>query len=159
MQTAASDALKGNGKSRGEAVCMPERCGLAEHKRHDWIIDAQLGVTVEQIQEPSYYAHIAKDFSPFDHIEVRAEDGAWIAYLIVLFAERSYAHVKLDRVIAIEEQDVAPAVSLKHKVEWKGPHHRWAVIRLSDSQMLQSQLQTKFEAETWMKEHERAMER
>lgn len=154
MQAAQQQSHKGNGKAA--PVLMPERMGLAEAKRHDWVVDAEYGMTVDQILEPAYWSHVAAQMTPGDHIEVRAEDFSWVAYLIVQYAEKTYAKVVIDRVVRIEKSDELPAVSIKHKVEWKGPHHKYAVIRISDSQMLSSGHKTRGEADEWMRNHEKA---
>ena len=110
-------------------VLMPDRVGLAEDKRHDWVVDLPMTVTIEQALEPSYWAHVASQMDPLDHIELRAEDGSYVAYLVVAFCERNYARVVLDRVVKIEESREAPLSSQKHKVDWKGPAMKWCVIR------------------------------
>lgn len=148
---------KGNGKDH--PVLMPDRFGEAEFKTHHFIADAEVGTTIEQVMDPAYWAHVAQQMDPFDHIEVRAEDGSWIAYLIVKACERNYAKVVLDRVVKLEGDMEIPASSMKHKVEWKGPHHKHCVIRISDSQMVSSGHKSRFEAETWMRNHERGMEK
>ena len=154
MEAVQEVTKKGNGKAG--PVLMPERIGLAEDKRHDWVVDAEFGTTLEQVLEPSYWSHMASQMVPGDHIEVRAEDFSWVAYLIVHYSERTYAKVVLDRIVRIESSSEAPAVSLKHKTEWKGPHHKWVVIRISDSQMLHSGCKTRIEADEWLRNHEKA---
>ncbi len=160
METAVAQekqVSKGNGK--GAPVLMPDRFGEAEFKRHDFVVDAEIGTTVEQLMDPAFWSHVSQQMDPFDHIEVRSEDGAWIVYLVVLFAERNYARVAVDRIIRIEQNTEAPAASLKHRVEWKGPHYKFAVIRISDAQMLEKGFKTKFEAETWMRNHEKSQDK
>jgi len=134
---------------------MPERAGFAEDKRHDWVMDIPSGVSLEQIMEPSYWSMVSAQMDPMDHIEARAEDGSWIAYLIVTICERNYAQVVLDRVVKLQFNDEIPSESIKHRVEWKGPHHKFCVIRLSDSQMLHSGEKSKELAFAWMQNHEK----
>ena len=138
-------------------VIMPARFGLAESKRNDWIADIPSGVTLEDVMEPSYWAHVGEQMQPLDHIEVRAEDGSWIAYLLVKMCERNYAKVALDRIVKLEVSAEAPVESIKHKVEWKGPHHRFVVIRTADSQMLQNGFATRDLAAAWLKDHEKTV--
>lgn len=154
---AALPPAKPNGK--GQPVLMPERFNEAEFKAHFFIADAEANVQPEQVLEPAYWAHVAAQMDPFDHITVRAEDGTWIAFLIVVACERNYARVVLDRVVRLVSETSAPVDSIKHKAEWKGPFHKWCVIRTSDSQMVHSGDKTKFEAETWLRNHERGMEK
>lgn len=155
METAAQpQASKANGK--GSPVLMPERFGLAESKRHDWVVDAEFGTTIDQVLEPSYWGHVAPQMVPGDHVEVRAEDFSWVAYLVVHFAERTFAKMVLDRVLRIENSTEIPSVSIKHKVEWKGPHLKFVVIRIADSQILEKNFRTRIDADEWLRNHEKS---
>lgn len=146
-----------DGKKR-HPVVMPERWGLADIKRNDHIVDAEVGTTIDDILDPAYWAHLAPEFHAFDTIEVRGEDGAWIAYLRVIFAERNYAKVVMERpVFYIEQNREIANDSRKHHIEWKGPHNKFAVIRNSDEQMVQSTFKTREEATTWMIDHEKTV--
>lgn len=150
---AAQQQPKGNGK--GSPVLMPDRFTEGEARRRDWIADVEFGISPEQVMEPAYWAHVAKDMVAGDHIEVRSEDFSWVAFLIVRFAERTYAEVVLDRLVRMEPV-MQPAASAKHKVEWKGPHRKFTVIRISDSAILQEGFKTRPEADAWMMNHEKA---
>lgn len=147
-------------KKKSSPTLMPDRIGHAEDKRHDWVVDVPVGVTIDEIQEPSYWALVVseKGMEPLDHIEARWDDGTKIAYLIVRQCERSYAKVYLDRTIEFKENAEADLPrSLKHKVEFKGGHFKWSVIRLSDSSVLQSGFKSRDEADAWMRNHERTV--
>lgn len=140
-------------------VLMPERIGLSEDKRHDWIVDLPITVTLEQALEPSFWAHVSAQMDPLDHIELRAEDGSWVAYLIVSFCERNYAKVVLDRKIQLDNSQEVPLSTIRHKVEWKGPHMKWCVIRTKDNALLQEGMRDKGMAYQWMQDHERTLGR
>lgn len=142
---------------KSSPVLMPDRMGLSEHKRQDWVVDIPIGVTLEQAMEPSYWAHVAEQMNPLDHIEIRAEDGSYVAELIVSMCERSYARVVLDRVVRLTQEKEAPVESIKHRVEWKGPAMKWCVIRNSDNQVLRQEERTKDEAMRWLDDHEKTM--
>lgn len=154
MQLATIGEVQAQAKKRNPTV-MPDRVGLAEHKRKDWVADVELGTTLEDIQNPAFWSMVSKDFDPFDTIEVRVDDGKWIAHLRVISCERTYAKVQLLRVEEIGGNAEGSPISAKHKVAWKGPHLRFAVIRLSDDAMLQSGYKTREEAETWLRNYER----
>lgn len=159
MNTAAAEAPKPQAKKKESPVLMPSRFALAEFRRHDWVADVESGRTVEDILQPSYWTHIAPQLQPYDHIEARAEDGKWIAFLIVLFSENNYAQVIVDRVLKIEANADTTSPSAKYKVDWKGPHYKYVVIRVSDDQMLHSGCKTRDEASSWLKNHEAASSR
>jgi hypothetical protein len=93
---------------------------------------------------------------PFDHITVRRDDGKWIAYLIVVMCERNYAKVQLDRVIELLVNAEVPSGSVKNRIDFKGAHIKWCVVRNSDSQILQQGLKSAAEAADWMRNFEKA---
>lgn len=138
-------------------VLMPERIGLSEDKRHDWVVDLPMTVTLEEALEPSFWAHVSAQMEPLDHIEVRSEDGSWVAFLIVSFCERNYAKVVLDRQVKLDDNQEVPLATVKHKVEWKGPHLRFCVIRIADAALLQQGMRDKQAAYQWMTEHEKTL--
>ena len=142
---------------KSQPMLARERFALSEEQRHDFVVNLPMNLALEDALEPSFWAFCAVDMVPFDHIQVRAEDGSWCAYLIVQSCDRNWARVVLDRTVKMVPSFDAPASSIKHKVEWKGPQLKWSVIRVSDSSVLKKEMQTKEEAAAWMREHERTV--
>ena len=56
-------------------ILNPQRRGLAEQMRQDWVVNAEEGTSVQDVLDPSYWAHIAAELQQYDHIEVRLETG------------------------------------------------------------------------------------
>lgn len=135
----------------------PSRMKHAEHTRNEWTIDAEVGTTIEDVMEPSYYAHMAEQMQPFDHVNVRMDDGSWVAYLIVAGTGRNWARVRLDRKIEMTVDQDTPAETVRHRVEWKGPHFKWSVIRVADGEKVKEGCASKAEAAAWMVEHEKTI--
>lgn len=134
------------------------RMRLAEYERQDWVANIEFGLTVEDIMVPGFWAHMASQLKPYDHIEARSDDGLWIAYLIVTGCDRTWARVVVDRVVKLTSKDVSETQAVtQHKVEWKGPQNKFTVIRLSDAEALKTGFSTKDEATQWMREHERVI--
>jgi len=142
----------------GAAMIHPTRMKLAEYERQDWIVNAEMIHTAEDILLPGYWAHMAAQMNPYDHIEVRSEDGSWIAELIVVEVDRTWAKVLLTRKYDLLPMDAMPNAEPLHKVEWKGPQHRFCVIRLSDGERVHAECKTKDEAIAWMRDHERVIQ-
>ena len=134
-----------------------ERFGLSENLRRDFIHNAAAGVTPQDVQKSAYWAHVAQQLTAFDTIEVRADDGSWIAHLRVLFAERTFAKVALERLFEVKENVDVGASSTKFRVDHKGPQNKWCVIRLSDGAIVKSECRSREEATAWMIEHEKAV--
>lgn len=141
---------------RREVVLVESRLGLAEHKRQEWVVDAEEGVSVEDVLDPMYWAHVAGKFNIHDRVEVRQETGEWILELIIVGVGKNWARMfvaaahELSKTVA-----EAPRVAIKHKVEYKGAHKKHCVIRLADSALLQEGFATKALAEEWLANHER----
>ena len=135
-------------------VLNPQRMGLAEQLRQDWVVNAEEGTSVQDVLETGYWAHIATQLQIYDHVEVRLETGEWVLELIVLDVGRNYA-----RMYVAKKHDFAevrtemPTNAITHKVEWKGPQRKHVVIRLSDSAALMEGFGSKAEAITWMENH------
>jgi len=130
----------------------------AEYERNDWVANVEFGVNIEDLLVPGYWAHMANKLRPYDHIEARADDGTWIAHLLVTGCDRTWARVVVDRVIKLTTKEVSETQTpQQHKVEWKGPHNKFTVIRLADSEPIRTGFGTKEDASAWLREHERTI--
>lgn len=143
-------------KKRDAATLVEARIGLVEHRRQDWVAIADESHTLDDVMDPMYWAHVSGRFQQYDRIEVRQESGEWIVDLILVEVGRNYA-----RVIVAAKHDLrgleslAPAAAVKHKVERKGDHKKWCVIRIADNALIQEGMLTKAQAEEWLANHER----
>jgi hypothetical protein len=109
--------------------------------------------------DPAYWAHVTSKFTPWDHIEARANDGTWWAEYIVLSVDRAFARVALLRKVNLTTPDVAMSQSeipKAYEVKHRGPHSKWSVIRLSDKQVLFENGALREDAEGWLKNHLKA---
>mgnify|MGYP003335016916 FL=1 len=145
-------------KSKRNPMIDQTRMRLSEYERQDWVANIEFGVTLDEIQVPGFWAHMAAYLRPYDHIEARADDGTWVAYLIVTGCDRTWARVVLDRVVKLTTKDVSETqTGPAHKVEWKGPQNKFTVIRVADLEAIRTGFPTKEEAIQWMREHERTI--
>jgi hypothetical protein len=123
----------------------------AEFLRTDWVCTAEFGTTIEQVRDEGYFAHIAARLHAYDHIEVRVDDGTWLAQLLVLECGRNWARTHLLSFHNLTSSDVARTMSVpKVRIEWKGPHLQFCVIRKSDNQILQDKLSSEEAARAWV---------
>ena len=134
----------------------PQRMQLAEYNMATYTVNCEDKITVADLAEPGYWAHVAALMKPYDQIWARAEDGSWIAHLTVLGCDRTWAKVHVLAEYKLTTADVSQTeAEALHEVAWKGPQHRFVVIRKSDSAMVKSGFADKVEATVWMKEHEK----
>ena len=54
------------------------------------------------------------------------------------------------RVFEFDDDRTAQRPAADHEVHWKGPHHRWAVVRLSDGQLVKTECASREEAQMWL---------
>lgn len=104
----------------------------ADYVRTVHAIVPEDGTPYEALFEPSYWAHVAEKMKPFDRVEVRAEDGSYYAELIVLASERLAARVA--EIVKVDLEVPEQEINSEYKVKWKGPQHKWAVVRISDGE-------------------------
>lgn len=132
-------------------ILNPQRIGLAEQMRQDWVVNAEEGTTVQDVLDPAYWAHCSARMQVYDHIEVRLETGEWLLNLVVQDVGRNYARVFLANKLDFADTDVsAPVSAITHKVEWKGPQRKHVVIRIADGAIIQEGISDKAAAFIWM---------
>jgi hypothetical protein len=151
-----SQAVAVKEETKPRSPIAPDRVKHAEFARQEFVVNTELGTTLEELQDPGYWAHISQKLQIFDHIECRAEDGQWVAHFIVVQAEKNWARVVLDRLVNLRPAGQLKEVpSEKHRVEWKGGQYKYAVIRTSDSKMVKAEFDDKSAAQEWLRDYER----
>lgn len=142
---------------KSNRVAVERRLGLAQHLRNDWVFDAEEGTTVEEIIDPAYWSLVANRISHGDRIDVRLETGEWIAELLVIDKEVNWVRVHLLKLHELVLPAAAPPVPKQHEVFWRGSHHKFAVRRLSDKEVVQNGFIDKAAAFEWIANRERAV--
>jgi len=136
-------------------ILNPQRMGLAEQLRQDWVVNAEQGTTVPDVLDPQYFAHMASQLQQLDHIEVRLETGEWVLELLVTGVGRNYAQVHLLHKYDLQPTDESVAPAAKHRVEYKGPQQKHIVLRVADGAILQSGFDKKVLALEWLANYEK----
>ena len=129
------------------------RFAAAEYERTTWVITVEEGTIPDDLTNPDYYAHVAAKLRPYDRLEVRANDGTWMAELLVLDVSRLWAKVHmlhLHQLTTVDVSQSSAAAALPYFVKYIGPHEKWAVIRRADSQAISTGHGTPESANEWM---------
>ena len=134
----------------------PGRMYLAEYQRQDWVANAPEGVTPEDLKDPAFWSLMAASMKPFDRIDVRADDGSWLAEVLVKQADRTYAVVSVLNVYQLDE-NTPPAPADDFDVLWRGPQNKWCVKRLTDDEIVKAGLSTRAEGNAWLTEYRKAL--
>lgn len=137
---------------------LPEsRFRQAEAVRNMWSVVPEEGTTLADVLDPVYWSHNARKLRPCDIIEVMPDDGSYYGRLIVRSVGPAGVHVaKLEYVAFDAVEPQASAASL-FTVAWKGPHHRWVVMRLADKEIIQANFENQTDAQRWLTENSRTL--
>ena len=146
------------------------RFKLAEQEVTSYVIDVEHGTTREQILNPAFYAQFSMKLRPYDKIAVRCDDGTIYGELLVIQSERTWARVHVLQWHDLTTKDIAqsqatpstsPEVpadpSKEFRVNYKGAHKKWCVIRQSDEAIVREGEASKANAELWLVEYQRVI--
>lgn len=146
-------------KKREVAPVVPNRVQMAEHGRNVWLVTAESSEHPQDFLKPEFYAHVAKDMRPFDHVEVRTDDGLYWALLLVLTADKTWAKVEPLIEKRLQPVNHEQAVDTGYVVEFKGPNRKWSVIRKMDKSAVSEGHADRPSAEAWLGQHLRTIGR
>lgn len=132
------------------------RIKLIEFARQTHHIVPEHGTKFDDILKETYWSMVAYKLKPCDLIEVHAEDGSYYAQLYVRSCGRNWAKVS-PLMIAKFEDDVATPGDAEYKVEWKGPHRRFSVLRISDNEIIKDGFELREQADAYVKSHIKTM--
>lgn len=133
----------------------PQVLQLAEHQRQIWVARVPKGVEPADVLEPSYWAHHGGKLSPYDKIEVRAEDGTWYQELIVMDSSRAWARVlPVTKVLRFETADVSQSKTapVGYEITHRGAR-KWSVVRTKDRAVMSEDHAQRDSAEQWLKDN------
>jgi len=141
---------------KAKAITMSRFHNLVDRLNH-WYVEAEMGTTVEQVMDESYFANISMHLRAGATITVMPDDMAWKLELHVSGSGNKWAHV-----VKLNYYDLTPAtppVKLPsiYKVEYAGSHHKFRVLR--EGNMLKDGFETESLAARWAKNHEDAVNR
>lgn len=138
-------------EATAKARKLPEsRFRLAEQVRNFWNIVPEEGTPFDALKDPAYWSHNARKMRNGDLIEAVPDDESYWALLRVKSVGPAGVQVA---VIFFEKPEVTPilaAAAMDFEVAFKGPHHKWSVIRLSDKENIKPSFQTREEATAWL---------
>lgn len=131
----------------------------ASYFRNVFAVNVDAGHKIEDIEQPEYWAHVARHVKQFDEIVIRAEDGAFYARLYVLDCGDTW--LKTHRLDYVELQKSADKEILSRdgefKIKWAGPHDKWRVTRVSDGEIVAKEIVSRDGAEDWVREYRKVM--
>ncbi len=142
----------------------PNELQFYEQASLRWDCKIPAGVNLEDVMVPAFWSHHAMKLAPWHEIRVRAEDGTWMANLIVLDSSRTWARVAILSCHGFSSRDVsqsqASEVEVKsvleaHSIVHRGPH-KWSIVRKADKAIIQEGIEQKETAITELEKFARS---
>lgn len=134
------------------------RIQLAEEARQRYRQTIDAGVSVEDALDRAMWVHVAKQLRSGDILELRAEDNAWYAEVLVSDVKITDTAVHIPTFALLWHTVLATAVKSavepdgSYTTKFNGPADRFVVIRSSDKVKVAKGLPTKEAAEAKMAE-------
>lgn len=143
----------------------PNRFNLAEFRSETWLATPESGTKIEDMLQPSYWAHVSGRLKPLSKIDVYPESGEFFATLLVVRASRTEAVVKLLYINRFDETGTSelPETSGESddieelEVTWGGPSSKFRVVRKKDKVVLKDGFSSKEEANLYKTDYIKAL--
>lgn len=131
----------------------------ADVARTRWHACIEHGVAFDEVLKPEFWSHVARQFKIADTIEVISQDQRFYAELYVLNCDGSnWAKVALVHFVDLTEQDKKSVVKAEEfEIMWNGANGGFSVVRISDREKLATNCKTKEEAQIWLRDYQKAL--
>ncbi len=129
----------------------PSRRKLAEHEHNNHVVYPIAGTTLEQMLNPKYWAHVAREMRLYDKIEAIVEDGSVEYEFRVLSVGKTEVFVALRLKVELGSVPQSAAQPSDYTVEWSGPHTKHRVKRGND--VIKDKFDTSDAAKQWLAGH------
>ena len=131
----------------------PSKLKEASYVRNIFVATPEAGTTLEDVQDPAFWTHVAKQLRISDRIEVIPEDSAFFAELYVQNVRLNTVNVKLLRHNIFAEAEDEAKDEL-HDIKWRGPLAKFRVTRKKDNATLKEGFESKADARQWLATYE-----
>jgi hypothetical protein len=132
-----------------KAVKKPTTIEESTYARTIYQVKPEITVTVEDLLQPDYWAHVAKQLRAGDRIEAIPDDRHYFAEFFVLAASTNWAKLVLLREVVLIK-DHEKTVTDGFSVGFAGPH-KWRVTQ--GSEVLSKGHDDKDAAANWLANH------
>lgn len=138
---------------------LPEsRFRLAEQVRNVWNIVPEEGTSFDALKDPAYWAHNARRMRPGDLIEVVPdEETYWALLRVVKVGAAGVAVSVLMHETAEAAAEIPSGLAQDYEVKWKGPHHRYTVLRKGTRDAIQTGFGSEAEAAKWIVDNAKSL--
>lgn len=140
-------------EKRGK-ILGPGRMKASEFANTNYTVVVENDTTFEDIQKIEFWSTHAYKMRNLDRVTIVPDDTTWLADALVLQAGKNWARVRILNSYRLDAEKSGTETD-PHYVEWKGPHRKWEVIRRQDGEVIKSELQSREDAQLYMREHEK----
>lgn len=139
------------------AALTPGRIRPAEAVYRSHFVLVEAGTDRATIFEPTFWAHVAAKLRPLDRLEIMDDEGSWLTMLIVRAVGRQEAVVTELWSANLSGAAAATHVSVEFEAKWRGHKYKWSAVRLSDKAVMREDMETREEAEAYIRSHLKAL--
>lgn len=122
-------------EKKAQAIQLQQDIQEVKHVLHEWVVNAPMGATQEDVLKPEFLAHFAFKLTIRDEIRIFAYDGSWMLVTIVVDCGKTWA-----RLVVLSKYDLAAptdvVASTKYDIDYKGPTDQFCIIRASDRSVI-----------------------
>lgn len=133
---------------------------LAEHgfRRFNALVDSD--VRRDELEDPRFWEHVHQQLREFDEVRVVAEDGSFVANLLVVAKVSNCAYMRVIWGLDLEPPAVnaATASQDRYEVKYRG-NAKWCVVDSSTGECLKTGLPSKSKAQRELEEYLLAISR
>ena len=141
---------------KAKALTM-SRFHLKADRLNTWYVESEMGTTVEQVKDETYWANISMHLRAGDEIHVMPDDMSWELVLHVAGAGNQFAHVIEKSLHNLKPATAPVKLPSIYTVEFAGSHHKWRFLR--DGKMMRDGFETESLARLAAANHEAAVNR
>jgi len=140
-------------KTRELIPVKPGEFGLAVHHYRTFHATIPAGMGKKDLVKAEMWDHVASQLQMYNEIRAIAEDGAWVAHLIVTFRHANKAMVEIINFTELEKVSYEERAGLgKFEVKQRGVK-KWCIIDNTDGTVVQELIPTQGEAYKKLDEH------
>ena len=141
----------------------------AEFVTQEWRVMVPAGDSIQDMLHQEYWSHVSQKMKPLCIITAVWEDGSTFAEFIATDVGHNWAKVELLRVVQLGQPQITIAegttqpnpapVADGFEVKFVNHHWKWCVVRLSDGEHIQTQIETEDKARALLAEHVKTVTR
>lgn len=136
-------------KERPLVQIIPARCKLADAVRTTHVITVEDASHPEDFLKPEFYSLVARDFVIGGHVEIIDDQMTFFGEYLITACDSTWAKVYPLREVKLVASKEMPVLA-DFSIEYKGPHRKFCVIRLTDKVIVHEGFQDRASANIWL---------